>query len=181
MKETSGRKRMAVQTIYKYRQYSIQISELLKKRGALQRKDRGERFAVASGKLNWLKYRYFSYKLLFTILPVHVYYNKECTHILATSHTLTEWLWKSVTTISFLLFTATKWGPGSSRGEGEGRRGKMSHPLLNNISEEVPHYFWTLKTKHTVVTETLRVHVGQYVRHDRADALTCKKNKDLFF
>ena len=25
--------------------------------------------------------------------------------------TFTEWLWKSVTTISFLLFTATKWGP----------------------------------------------------------------------
>lgn len=81
MKETSGRKRMAVQTIYKYRQYSIQISELLKKRGALQRKDRGERFAVASGKLNWLKYRYFPtnfYSQYFqcrytTIKNVHIY------------------------------------------------------------------------------------------------------------
>lgn len=42
--------------------------------------------------------------------------------------TFTEWLWKSVTTISFLLFTATKWGPentkgasGSERGHGVGR------------------------------------------------------------
>lgn len=30
----------------------------------------------------------------------------------AAAPTFTEWLWKSVTTISFLLFTATKWGPG---------------------------------------------------------------------
>lgn len=29
--------------------------------------------------------------------------------------TFTEWLWKSVTTISFLLFTATKWGPGNRK------------------------------------------------------------------
>ncbi len=86
---------------------------------------------------------------------MQVNYNKECTHILATSHTLTEWLWKSVTTISFLLFTATKWGPESSRGDREGKRGKMSHPLLYNIWEEAPHYFWTLKTRHTVVTKRL--------------------------
>ena len=39
--------------------------------------------------------------------------------------TFTEWLWKSVTTISFLLLTATKWGPGEGRvlspGWGRGR------------------------------------------------------------
>lgn len=29
--------------------------------------------------------------------------------------TFTEWLWKSVTTISFLLFTATKWGPENTK------------------------------------------------------------------
>lgn len=32
--------------------------------------------------------------------------------LLESSFTFTEWLWKSVTIISFLLFTATKWGPG---------------------------------------------------------------------
>lgn len=64
-------------------------------------------------------------------------------------HTLTEWLWKSVTTISFLLFTATKWGPGSSRGDRERKRGKMSHPQLHNIGEEVPYYFQTEKTRHS--------------------------------
>lgn len=42
--------------------------------------------------------------------------------IVSSSHTLTEWLWKSVTTISFLLFTATKWGPGISRGNKRGKR-----------------------------------------------------------
>lgn len=30
--------------------------------------------------------------------------------------TFTEWLWKSVTTISFLLLTATKWGPEETKG-----------------------------------------------------------------
>lgn len=42
--------------------------------------------------------------------------------IVSSSHTLTEWLWKSVTTISFLLFTATKWGPGISRGNKKGKK-----------------------------------------------------------
>lgn len=41
-------------------------------------------------------------------------------HIVSVSPTLTEWLWKSVTTISFLLFTATKCGPAISRGDKKG-------------------------------------------------------------
>lgn len=101
-------------------------------------------------------------------------------HIVAPSHTLTEWLWKSVTTISFLLFTATKWGPGCSRRDREGKRGKMSHPLLYNIREEVPYYFWTLKTRHTSGhKETKWESTGQ--RRDRAYVPTCKKDRHLFF
>lgn len=52
------------------------------------------------------------------------------THTLETCHTLTEWLWKSVTTISFLLFTATKWGPASSsRRDTENMNPVVSHPV----------------------------------------------------
>lgn len=36
-------------------------------------------------------------------------------HLPVAALTFTEWLWKSVTTISFLLLTATKWGPGETK------------------------------------------------------------------
>lgn len=91
-------------------------------------------------------------------------------HIVSVSPTLTEWLWKSVTTISFLLFTATKCGPAISRGDKKGgnKTGKMSHVVFFIARQEVPHYFWTgLKTHNTAATERL-LDVGECVRQDRS-------------
>lgn len=98
--------------------------------------------------------------------------------IVSSSHTLTEWLWKSVTTISFLLFTATKWGPGISRGNKRGKkRGKMSHIVFFNARQEVPHYFWAgLKTYNTATTRRL-IDVRECVRQDRSWAAVWNKKK----
>lgn len=77
-------------------------------------------------------------------VPALLQHLKERMHRVSASPTLTEWLWKSVTTISFLLFTATKCGPGISRGDKKGgrERGKMSHPVFFIARQEVPRYFW---------------------------------------
>ena len=59
----------------------------------------------------------------------------------------------------------------------EKEKGKMRQRLLYNTREEVPDYFWTLKTQRT--QKTLRVDVGHNVGHDRADASTWKKNMEI--
>uniref|UniRef100_A0A493TRA5 Small ribosomal subunit protein uS17 n=1 Tax=Anas platyrhynchos platyrhynchos TaxID=8840 RepID=A0A493TRA5_ANAPP len=57
--------------------------------------------------------------------------------------TFTEWLWKSVTTISFLLLTATKWGPGGAAlspggDEDTGRPAQGSCPWERGCPGAVP-------------------------------------------
>lgn len=52
--------------------------------------------------------------------------------------TLTEWLWKSVTTISFLLFMATKWGPyGHRRRKTERERETVIFSTCCFVSKEI--------------------------------------------
>lgn len=63
-------------------------------------------------------------------------------------HTLTEWLWKSVTTISFLLFTATKWGPGISRAD-KGERKDESWCIFYGVTGSSTLFLdWTENTQH---------------------------------
>lgn len=52
---------------------------------------------------------------------------------------------------------------------------KMSHPSVYSVWDEAAYYFWTSKTRHQVITEKL-----SELRHDRAEAPTCRKREQRF-